>query len=54
MFVEGRGYKGRMPKSSGSINIMLINQSKISPTNDEEMRHARSSSNANNSNDECQ
>jgi hypothetical protein len=33
-------------------NIMLKNQSTISPTNDEEMRHAHSSSNVNSSTDE--
>jgi hypothetical protein len=33
-------------------NIRLNNQSTISPTNDEEMRHARSSSDDNGSSDE--
>ena len=33
-------------------NIMLKNQSTISPTNDEEIRHVHSSSNVNNSTSE--
>ena len=39
-------------KKHDQENIMLKKQIKISPTNDEEMRHARSSSDDDNSIDE--
>jgi hypothetical protein len=41
-------------KQSDQGNIMITNKSTLSPTNDEKMRHARISSNVNNSTDECQ
>jgi hypothetical protein len=39
-------------RQANQENIILKNQSTISPTNDEEMRHARSLSDDNNSTDE--
>ena len=44
---EGAEYK----KQASEENIMLKNQTIISPTNDEEMRHANNSSNVNSSTD---
>jgi hypothetical protein len=46
---EGEEHKKQVDHQE---NIMLKNQSTISPTNDEEMRHAHSSSNVNSSTDE--
>jgi hypothetical protein len=45
---EGAEHKKQVDQE----NIMLKNQSTISPTNDEEMRHAHNSSNDNSSTDE--
>jgi hypothetical protein len=45
---EGEKHKKQVNRE----NVMLKNQSTTSPTNDEEMRHACSSSNVNSSTDE--
>ena len=48
--MEDEGVKHK--KQVDQENIMLKTQSTISPTNDEEMRHAHNSSNDNNATDE--
>jgi hypothetical protein len=50
--MEDEGTEHKKKQVDHQEIIMLKNQSTISPTNDEEMRHARRSSNVNSSTDE--